>query len=328
MVASTTFQDRPLLLAAALLTLLLRIVHCLHPDVMALLAFKSVMGATFLTSWDPATSHCSAWEGIHCDQDNRVSWFTLSPCWGQWPPTPTMQGSFDASTSLGDLTEVTPIDLSALVAPGISCNRLRYIDLGFNDLTGLIPTAFQALTNLDAFYTPHNRLSGPAVGAFASRGDHDTRFFLDLSYNRLSTDNLRPFATLFNFMDVNLSHNELRGSVPRRMFQNASTLVLEMSYNNLQGGLDEFMALTGLCSLILAGNHLCGKIPAKISDLSRVQRLVLAWNALSGSMPEAFSFGLAFTNIAFGTKYPPFVLGMATAVCTCQVWVGLHEDQR
>ncbi|CAI5534268.1 unnamed protein product [Closterium sp. Naga37s-1] len=47
------------------------------------------------------------------------------------------------------------------------------------------------------------------------------------------------------------------------MFKNASTLMLKLSYNKLQGGLDEFMALIGLCSLTLTGNHLSGKIPAK-----------------------------------------------------------------
>ncbi|CAI7778145.1 unnamed protein product [Closterium sp. NIES-54] len=143
-----------------------------------------------------------------------------------------------------------------------------------------------ALTNLDAFYALHNCLSGSAVGAFAVRGNRDTRFFLDLSYNRLSGD-LGPLATLFNFMDVNLSHNDLRGSVPTRMFQNVSPYVLDTSYNKLQGGLDEFMALTDYVSLNLAKNRVSGSIPGQISDLTRLERLVLKRNALSGSVPEA-----------------------------------------
>ncbi|CAI7887527.1 unnamed protein product [Closterium sp. NIES-53] len=165
-------------------------------------------------------------------------------------------------------------------------SHIRHIDLGFNDLSRLIPTAFQALTNLDAFYALHNCLSGSAVGAFAVRGNRDTRFFLDLSYNRLSGD-LGPLATLFNFMDVNLSHNDLRGSVPTRMFQNVSPYVLDTSYNKLQGGLDEFMALTDYVSLNLAKNRVSGSIPGQISDLTRLERLVLKRNALSGSVPEA-----------------------------------------
>ncbi|CAI7778158.1 unnamed protein product [Closterium sp. NIES-53] len=537
MTASTPFQDRPLLQAAALLTLLLsiRIVHCLHPDAMALLTFKSMIGASFLTSWDPDIDVCTSWQGIRCDESSRASWLTLSPC--SWPPTPKIEGSLEEATSLGDISELVAVDLSCngftgsfpsvitkltklsmlrlrnnnhlegslpkyiLTMPNLEtldlCNTnlqgslptkvgpiwsplkhldlsyngltpdipeeysalsglwylnlranrlessgtpiallsmtrltsldisdnlfsgellsglglklpsimhlaagnnqlsgsipdsltlltaltfldlgynelsaslpssllslprlaearlrhnslagsfptgtaastkltfldiswnelrgslptliasstklsfldlshnqftgairpewsslvsLRHINLGFNDLTGLIPTAFRALTNLDAFYAPHNRLSGPGLGAFAARGDRDTRFFLDLSYNHLSTDNLRTFATLFNFMDVNLSHNDLRGSIPSRMFQDVSMYMLDMSYNNLKGGLDEFMALTNLLTLNLAKNRLSGTIPAKISDLAQLQRLVLARNALSGSLPEA-----------------------------------------
>ncbi|CAI5952273.1 unnamed protein product [Closterium sp. NIES-65] len=280
MVASTTFQDRPLLLAAALLTLLLRIVHCLHPDAMALLTFKSIMGATFLTSWDPATSHCSAWEGIHCDQDNRVSWFTLSPCWGQWPPTPTMQGSFDAATSLGDLTEVTPIDLSC------------------NDFTGSLPSIFSKLTRLTLlrlrnnnhweWSLPKDMLAMPKLE------------FLDLSSTNLRGDlpTEMPFwSPLLKHLD--LSYNVLTGDIP-----SGFSLLSELQYLNLRANRivytetpNAILSMSRLTFLDISDNLFTGELSSELGlKVPSIMHLAAGNNQLTGSIPDSLTLLTALTS--------------------------------
>ncbi|CAI5534259.1 unnamed protein product [Closterium sp. Naga37s-1] len=285
MVASTTFQDRPLLLAAALLTLLLRIVHCLHPDAMALLAFKSVMGATFLTSWDPATSHCSAWEGIHCDQDNRVSWF----------PTPTMQGSFDAAMSLGDLTEVMSIDLSC------------------NDFTGSLPSIFSKLTRLTLLRLrnnhhlegslPKDMLAMPKLEFLDLsntnlRGDLPTEMpfwspllkHLDLSYNGLTGDIPSGFSLLSELQYLNLRANRIvYTETPNTILSMSRLTFLDISDNLFTGELSSELGLKlpSIMHLAAGTNQLTGSIPDSLTLLTALTFLDVGYNALSGSLPSS-----------------------------------------
>jgi len=94
---------------------------------------------------------------------------------------------------------------------------------------------------------------------------------------------------------VNLSANQLNGSIPTSLSALTNLQYLELAGNQLGGSIPASLsALTNLQQLNLAGNQLNGMIPASLGALTNLQRLSLNINQLSGSIPASLS---ALTNL-------------------------------
>ncbi|WVZ69841.1 hypothetical protein U9M48_018567 [Paspalum notatum var. saurae] len=118
-----------------------------------------------------------------------------------------------------------------------SLTRL-YLDV--NNLTGTIPTTFKNLHNLEVLWLFENKIDGP-VAVLLER--------LLPSRNRLG--------------DLDLSKNELTGSMPYRLGH-----------------------LRNLTHLRLDNNFLSGELPTSISTLSKLTELSLGFNNLHGTVTE------------------------------------------
>ncbi|XP_051127076.1 probable inactive receptor kinase At5g10020 isoform X2 [Andrographis paniculata] len=178
-------------------------------------------------------------------------------------------------------------DLSVLV----KWNRnLEIIDLGSNDLKGMIPnmTQFQRLTFLSI---RNNSLEGalpPTLGSYPKLST------VDLSGNRL--DGAIPFSffTSVAITNLNLSRNKLTGAIPLERAHTSELLVLptvppmetlDLSNNVLTGPLpNELGKLTALEVLDLSHNKFNGHIPDRLP--SNLKVLDVAYNDLSGKVPE------------------------------------------
>uniref|UniRef100_A0A2N9IYV6 non-specific serine/threonine protein kinase n=1 Tax=Fagus sylvatica TaxID=28930 RepID=A0A2N9IYV6_FAGSY len=103
------------------------------------------------------------------------------------------------------------------------------------------------------------------------------------------------FSSLPNLAYVDLSMNELFGTVPIEISHLSKLIYLDLSFNNLSGeipsqiglliNLEEFGKLTSLVKLMLNGNKLSGGIPPELGSLTILEYLDLSSNRFGNSIP-------------------------------------------
>ncbi|KAF2319634.1 hypothetical protein GH714_017748 [Hevea brasiliensis] len=92
---------------------------------------------------------------------------------------------------------------------------------------------------------------------------------------------------------LDLSKNNLAGSIPSSIGNCSFLTVLDLQNNNLSGGIPKSMGqLNGLQTLRLSNNQFSGEIPSSLQNLSKLETLDFRNNMLTGNLPpwiaEAF----------------------------------------
>ncbi|KAI4307661.1 hypothetical protein L6164_030826 [Bauhinia variegata] len=195
----------------------------LASDRAALLALRSAVGGRSRLWNLSATSPCSSWTGVTC-QNNRVTRLRL----------PGMGLSGNLPLGIGNLTE------------------LRTLSLRFNALTGPIPSDFVKLVNLRNLYLQGNFFSGQ-IPDFLFNMQNLVR--LNLAHNNFSGEISPKFNNLTRLVTLYLENNHLTGIIPNL---NATPLnQLNVSGNNLNGSIPE--RFSRLDASAFGGNSLCGE---------------------------------------------------------------------
>ena len=194
--------------------------------------------------------------------------------------------------------------------------RMTVLRIGGNDLTGRLPLAMARLPLQDLRYAD-TQLCAPAGEAFqtwlnaiashegtgavcAALSDRDV---LEAIYNATGGTNWSsnrnwlgntPLAEWHGVhvdgqgrvVGLNLSNNNLSGTIPPELGNLANVGWLELGYNNLSGTIpSELGNLASLNSLALGGNNLSGPIPLELGNLATLESLQLQSNDLSGPIP-------------------------------------------
>ena len=282
------------------------------------------------------------WHGVTTDADGRVQWLELSynDLTGSIPP------------ELGNLTNLEWLfldsnDLTGSIPPALgNLTNLIGLSLSYNDLSGSIPPALENLTNLIGLSLSGNQLTGCipnglraipndldelklnncSVDAPESESDRavlvalynatngaqwedNTNWLsdqpldqwygvfidadgrvssLDLSYNDLSGSIPPALGNLTNLRGLSLNYNQLTGSIPPALGNLTNLIVLDLSDNQLTGSIPPALEnLTNLRALFLNYNQLTGSIPPALENLTNLIRLSLNYNQLTGSIPPA-----------------------------------------
>ncbi|XP_076911107.1 putative leucine-rich repeat receptor-like protein kinase At1g68400 [Bidens hawaiensis] len=204
-----------------LLFIHLSVLHAAHPDLPALLAFKSLSDISHkLLSWTNTNSSnpCQHFLGVSCHH-NRVTGLVLENL--------NLQGPFDS--------------LALLV-------KLRVLSLKHNQLNGHVPN-LSNLTHLRLLFLSHNHLSGEFPPMLPSL------FRLDLSYNNISGNIPDTVNRLTLLLTLRLEGNHISGSIEFLKLPNLRDFNISM--NNVSGKIPD--SLSGFPESVFRNNFvLCG----------------------------------------------------------------------
>ncbi|CAN4084372.1 unnamed protein product [Withania somnifera] len=160
--------------------------------------------------------------------------------------------------------------------------KLDNLDMAYNNLKGKVPNKFQFnfLANVDL---SNNRFEGP----------------LPLWSSNITTLYLRDnlfsgpipviiCEALLNLTDLDISHNNLNGTIPLCISDMNQLTTLTLNNNQLIGQFPDFWGkLPYLYSLDMSENRLSGKIPGSLGSLAYLMFLRLSGNNLSGELPSS-----------------------------------------
>ncbi|WMV55349.1 hypothetical protein MTR67_048734 [Solanum verrucosum] len=162
--------------------------------------------------------------------------------------------------------------------------HLQRLDLSSNSLSGPLPnnaSNLQKLTQLDLY---DNLLNGTIPCWLFSL--HLLRPFLSLGKNQYSglPDELKTNPALIK---LDLSNNQLSGSVPQSLVNLTYLYTLDLSSNNITGPFPaSILSLTHLEYLDLSSNSLSGPLPSNASMLQELFFVDLSYNSLNGTIPS------------------------------------------
>ncbi|KAK4557709.1 hypothetical protein RGQ29_007464 [Quercus rubra] len=163
-------------------------------------------------------------------------------------------------------------------------SSLRVLDLANNSLSGSIPNC---LKNISAMALPESYdISFSYLSSFMysyANVSYAENVQLVPKGNELEYKENLKFVRL-----IDLSSNNLSGSIPVEISDLFELRFLNLSRNHLMGKIPEKIgSMKELESIDFSRNHLSGKIPPSMSNLTFLGLLDLSYNNLSGRIPSS-----------------------------------------
>ncbi|KAH7669441.1 Leucine-rich repeat protein [Dioscorea alata] len=156
---------------------------------------------------------------------------------------------------------------------------LQILDLSSNNLSGPIPKSLSNLTTMQML--PETTRWIPNVIQYEET--------VSLSFRGREDEYIEYHIQLLNYID--LSNNQLFGSIPEELASLYGLQSLNLSGNTLEGEIpDKLGRMKQLQSLDLSRNKLSGSIPATLSNLTFLSLFNVSHNNLSGRIPSGNQF--------------------------------------
>ncbi|KAJ6395171.1 hypothetical protein OIU77_020434 [Salix suchowensis] len=173
-------------------------------------------------------------------------------------------------------------------------SSIRHLHLNNNSISGQIPPELSNLTTLLHLLLDNNNLSGISSTRIIKVASDEDNVGATITLSRILLDQLdnnnfngseipATYGSLSRLAKLSLRNCSLQGSIPD-LSSIPNLYYLDLSKNNLRGSLPSKLYDT-IRTIDLSGNHLSGSIPGIFSDLRFLQRLSLENNQLNGSVP-------------------------------------------
>ncbi|XP_076895348.1 uncharacterized protein LOC143547942 [Bidens hawaiensis] len=241
--------------------------------------------------------------------------------------TGPIPNSFSKLTRMSRLSVSTNSLTGSIESIGSLPNSLEELLLDNNNLSGPIPYTLNKLKNLKRLELQQNQLSGelPELSQLS------TLNFLDVS-NNLISGNLISFPA--NLIELTMRNNSLQGNIPASLVKDSVYLqVLDLSYNNLTGSIPpELFTHPSLQQLTLSHNQLQQvQIPVNNINNSELIAVDLSNNNINGFLPGFMGWmpklsALSLENNKFSGVIPmQYAVKAVTAVTEGEWGVGPFE---
>ncbi|MED6121356.1 hypothetical protein PIB30_029343 [Stylosanthes scabra] len=183
--------------------------------------------------------------------------------------------------------------------------NLQDLELSSNNFSGFIPQSLSQLKNLQYLELSSNNFSG-----FIPQNLSQLKnlIVLDLSSNYLQAtmnELINSWPQLLNLESLDLSHNQIIGSIPESLPHKMPKLVsLLLHDNHINGSLPSSLGkIENLYSLDLSNNKLSGKIPSTLWNHSSLAWLHLNNNKFQGKLPSSLGNMEALTLLDVGENH-------------------------
>ncbi|XVE63625.1 hypothetical protein DITRI_Ditri07aG0034600 [Diplodiscus trichospermus] len=161
------------------------------------------------------------------------------------------------------------------------------IDMSQNKIQGEIPMNIcSTFPNLEVFSLFQNAFKGnipPCLGGLKSL------WILDLSYNNFSGGIPAELAKSNSIVILRLSNNSLSGKIVPAMISSEALTSLYLDGNNFDGEIPQIdistVSFLALSNIDLSNNHLSGRLPRWLWNMSKIEILDLSNNHLDGLIP-------------------------------------------
>ncbi|KAF0904564.1 hypothetical protein E2562_035458 [Oryza meyeriana var. granulata] len=242
-----------------------RAAACAEAEREALLSFLAEAspraGDGIVSHWRGAPD-CCRWDGVGCGGDGAVTRL--------WLPGRGLGGTI--SPSIANLTALT------------------YLNLSGNSLSGQFPEELFSLPNATVVDVSYNRLTGelpnvPVAAAAIAPGGLSLQL-LDVSSNLLAGE--FPSAIWEHtprLVSLNASNNSFHGSIPSLCVSCPALAVLDLSVNVFNGAISPGFGNCSRLRVLRAGrNNLTGELPGDLFDVKPLQHLLLPSNQIEGQL--------------------------------------------
>ncbi|KAH9698940.1 putative LRR receptor-like serine/threonine-protein kinase [Citrus sinensis] len=202
--------------------------------------------------------------------------------WGQLPITHVIEFEEDPNRNLGQnlLTGKIPPSLGRL-------SSLQTLRLPSNNLRGDLPKDYENLKNLTIFGIGGNYLSGPIPTFIAKWVNLYALYVSDLQTMGFS---FPKSANLSSISSLILRNCSITGSIPPYIADWSQLGYLDLSFNNLTGGIPNTFKKLFLYELYLTGNMLNGTLPDWIYSNVRKKGDAGGFTGVNPPMPKSAVF--------------------------------------
>ncbi|KAK9670529.1 hypothetical protein RND81_13G207600 [Saponaria officinalis] len=188
-----------------------------------------------------------------------------------------------------------------------NCKSLLWLDLNSNKLTGTIPPSLadQSGSMVVGLVVGKKFVYLRNAGGKECQGTGNLLEFAGIrqdALDRLENPNCQ-FQQIYmgktqptfnhngSMIFLDLSNNNLEGGIPQELGKMGYLMILNLGHNNLSGPIpDELGGMRNIGILDLSYNNLSGVIPQALASLTLLTEIDLSNNKLSGIIPESSQF--------------------------------------
>jgi Leucine-rich repeat (LRR) protein len=193
----------------------------------------------------------------------------------------------------------------------------------FNFLSGSLPENFGSLQRLVILTLNNNRFSGTLPGTFSNL-QNIQEVFLQQNQFQGGLDNLFNSTCQLNMVNIDLSNNQLTGTIPSELYKSKSLESLTLSNNCLRGSISEevcniqslvslsldglstsvncqvypFEGLSSIFTSFEAKHFLVGDIPFCLLELPAIELVHVSGNGLTGTIPSNLNITTSLNDIS------------------------------